>query len=263
MGQLTALLGVALAFAVGTASAAPARVVSLNLCTDELALLLASPGQLVSVSFLGADPEETRLASRAKGLHRNNGRMESVAALAPDLVLTGGGVNRYAAEMARRLGVRVVDAPPPLTLDELRRNIRRIASALGRASSGEAMIARMDAQLGRPPRVFRSAVLLSGGGYTVGPNSLAASLLRYAGLVQQAYPTDRVGLERLLSNPPEVIVLTHYRAYQTSNHQLWLAHPALKRLPPGTRKLSVDGRAWTCLSPLVATDIERLRRLTQ
>ena len=258
MGHLRLWLGLA-ALIASPAGAAPQRVASLNLCTDELALLLAAPGQLASVTFLGADRNETPVAPRAAGLHRNNGRMESVAALAPDLVLTGGGANRYAAEMARRLGTRVVDVPPPTSLAEVRRNIRTVAKALGRERQGEALIATMNARLGPVPVGQRPAVLLSGGGYTIRTDSLAAELARHAGLAQQAYPDERVALERLIANPPEVIVVTSYRAGQASLHQMWLAHPALKRLPASTRMIEIDGRSWTCLGPLVAGDIAELR----
>lgn len=258
MGPLRLWLGLAVLIAP-PAAAAPQRVASLNLCTDELALLLARPGQLASVTFLGADAQETPLAPRARGLHLNNGRMESVAALAPDLVLTGGGANRYAAEMARRLGTRVVDVPPPLTIAEMKRNIRIVAQALGRPSQGEALVARLDAQLGPVPARQRPAILLSGGGYTVRPDSLSAQLARHAGLAQQSYPSERVALERLIADPPDVIVVTRYRANQASLYQMWLAHPALKRLPQTTRVVEVDGRSWTCLGPLVAGEVAQLR----
>ena len=44
------------------AGAAPLRVVSINLCTDQLAMLLAAPGQLVSVTHLARDPEASVMA---------------------------------------------------------------------------------------------------------------------------------------------------------------------------------------------------------
>ncbi len=258
MGPLRLWLGLA-ALIASPATAAPQRVASMNLCTDELALLLAGPGQLASVTFLGADAQETALAPRARGLHLNTGRMESVAGLAPDLVLTGGGANRYAVEMARRLGARVVDVPPPLTIAEIKRNIRTVARALGQQARGEALVARLDAELGRVPARQRPAILLSGGGYTVRPDSLSAELARHAGLAQQSFPSERVALERLIAHPPEVIVVTRYRANQASLHQMWLAHPALKRLPKTTSIVEVDGRSWTCLGPLVAGEVAKLR----
>lgn len=259
MGPLILRLVGLAALLASPATAAPQRVASLNLCTDELVLLLADKAQLVSVTKLGADARETRLAHRAAGLHRNNGRMESVAGLVPDLVITGGGANRYAAEIARRIGTRVVDVPPPTTIAELRRNVRTVAAALEKPARGETLIAHLDARLGTMPARQRSAVLLSGGGYTVRADGLAATLTRYAGLAQQAYPSERVGLDRLLAAPPEVIVITRYRAGQASLHQMWLAHPALKRLPASTRIIEIDGRSWTCLGPLVVDDVVALR----
>jgi iron complex transport system substrate-binding protein len=88
---------------------------------------------------------------------------------------------------------------------------------------------------------------------------LAADLARHAGLEQQPFASERVDLERLLANPPEVIVVTRYRAQQTSLNQLWLSHPALRQLPASTRIVEVDGRAWTCMGPLVADEVAGLR----
>jgi iron complex transport system substrate-binding protein len=239
------------------AVAAPARVASLNLCSDELALLLAAPGQMISVSRLGADPDETPLAGRAAGLVVNRGRVTDVVALSPDLVITSGG-DPNAAATARRLGLATLDLPQPQSLADVRGNVRRVAAALGRPAAGEAVVARMDAALAGPVAA-RPALLVSGGGLTVAPDGLAAAWLRHAGLVQQAVPRGQVSLERLLSAPPEVLVITRYRSVQTSINQAWLAHPALAALPPRVRRLESDGRGWTCLGPMLAPEIARLR----
>ncbi len=50
------------------AAAQPQRIASMNLCTDQMVLLLADKSRIVSVSFLGADPAESPLA------HRNSWR---------------------------------------------------------------------------------------------------------------------------------------------------------------------------------------------
>lgn len=238
--------------------AAPQRVASLNLCADQLALLLARPGQLVSVSRLGADPLDSPLAVRARGLHHNNGRMESVAHLRPDLVLTGGFANLHAGALARRLGARVVDVPAADDLAGVRRNIRAVASALGDRSAGERLIARMDADLGPLPP-GRPALFLTGGGYTIRPDSLGATVLAHAGLRQQDVPNGRVDLERLIANPPEVLVVSRYRPGQASLNARWLDHPALKALPATMRTVEVDGRAWMCIGPLASATIPALR----
>ena len=238
-------------------AAAPHRVASLNLCTDELALELAAPGQLASVTFLAGDVQETPLASRARSMHHNNGHMDSVAALAPDLVLTSGAPTRYAAELGRRMAARVLDVPPPQTIADVRANIRTVAAALGREPAGAALIARFDRDLG--PLRLRTvpALLLEGGGYVPRADGLAAQFLAHAGLAQATMPGGRADLETLLLHPPAMLLTSRYRAGQTSNQQAWLAHPALARLP--SRRLMFDGRAWTCMGPLAARVLPGLR----
>jgi iron complex transport system substrate-binding protein len=241
------------------ALAAPMRVASLNLCSDELALLLAAPGQLVSVSRLGADGNETVLAGRARGLAVNRGRVTDVVGLSPDLVITSGG-DPNAAATAKRLGLRVLELPQPETLADVRANVRRVAAALGRSAAGEAEIARMDAALAGAPAAT-PALLISGGGLTVAADGLAAEWLRHAGLAQQRVPRGQLSLERLLTDPPKLLVVTQYRSNQTSLNQAWLQHPVLAALPTSVRRVESDGRGWTCLGPTLAPEIARLRAL--
>ncbi len=241
------------------AAARPLRVASLNLCSDELALRLAAPGQLVSVSRLGADPDETLLAERARGLATNNGRVTDIITLAPDLVLSSRG-DPNAAAMARRLGIRSVEIAEPHSFADVRANIHSVAAALGRRAAGVALVAEMDAALAVPVRP-RPAVMVSGAGLTIAPDGLAAQWLAHAGLQQQPVPRGQLALERLLADPPQILVLTRYRPQQVSANQRWLQHPALAALPASTRRISTDGRAWTCLGPALASEIARLRRV--
>ena len=48
------------------AASAPERVVSIDPCTDQLALMLAAPGQLVSVRHLATDPRSSAMAEEAR-----------------------------------------------------------------------------------------------------------------------------------------------------------------------------------------------------
>ena len=240
----------------GSSRAPPQRVASLNLCTDELALELAAPRQLVSVTWLAADPDETRLAPRARGLRLNNGRLDSVADLKPDLVLTSGPANRYAAELARRMGSHVVEVPWADTPAEVRDGIARVAAALGREDAGRALIARYDADLGALPERRVRALYLGQGGSAARPRGLAATYFAHAG-AELAGAGGPVAMERLVASPPTVLILSTYRAGQASLGRRWLEHPALARLP--SRRMALDGRGWSCLGPEAARSIPALR----
>ncbi|WP_300537189.1 ABC transporter substrate-binding protein [Sphingosinicella sp.] len=260
MGRLIALLGLLAFVATAAEAAVPARVASLGLCTDELVLLLAEPGQLVSISFLGHDARETPLAPKAHGLHSNDGRFSSVAHLKPDLVITGGPVNRFARELAERTGTRVIDVPPPLTLAELRNNVRTVAAALGHPARGAALIGWMDAKLGAAPDKARDALMIVAGGLTPDVHSIAAELLAHAGIRQMVIPSSRVTLEGLVAAPPPLLILSRYRADQFSLPLDWLG--TATRLS-GRRPAHVDGRLWSCPGPLAAADVARLRKETR
>lgn len=54
------------------AADSPKRVVSINVCTDQLAILLAREGQLQSVSYLSQDPELSVMAAKARQLPANH-----------------------------------------------------------------------------------------------------------------------------------------------------------------------------------------------
>lgn len=255
-----ACASISLALLAGaSADAAPRRVASLNLCTDELVLLLADPGQIVSVTHLAHSEAETPLWRWAAGYPRNDGSLVSVAALKPDLVLTmdGGGSDR--AGIARRLGARLLDLPYPSSLADVEAAVGRVAAAVGQPARGAAWVARIEAARRARPAIQADAIWLGGGGRTVPPAGLASQWMGLAGLRQRAIAGDRVSLETLLVRPPAVLLRSDYRAGQYSGEQAWLGHPLAARARAG-RTLVADGRLWTCLGPLMVGEIERLRR---
>ena len=63
--------------AVPAAAQSPQRVVTLNLCLDQIALRLAAPGQLVGVSYLSHDPRLSVLADRAAA-HPTGARLRRI-----------------------------------------------------------------------------------------------------------------------------------------------------------------------------------------
>ena len=249
----------ALLLGAGAAEAAPRRVASLNLCTDELLLLLAAPGQIASVTHLAQQEAETPLWREARRYPRNDGSLLSVVELRPDLIVTMGGGTRDRLGIASRLGIQTLDLVFAQTLSEIGENIRRLAAAIGRPEAGAAVLRRMNALIRGRPALAVDTIWLGGGGRTVAATGLEAEWMALAGLRQRALQGDRVPLETLIASPPALLLRSDYRAGQYSNGQRWLAHPAA-RFAAGVRTLPTDGRRWTCMGPLLIDEIERLRR---
>ncbi|MEA3002826.1 MAG: iron complex transport system substrate-binding protein [Sphingomonadales bacterium] len=249
----------ALSLLAAPAEAAPARAASLNLCTDELLLLLGGRRQIGSVTHLAQNPAETPLWRQARQYRRNDGSLASVAPLRPELVLTMGGGARDRAGIARRLGIRLLDLPYPQSLSDIAANVAAVAAALGRPEAAMPILQRLRQLERSAPAAGLDTIWLGGGGRTVAAGSLSAQWMRLAGLRQRPLTGDRVSLEELLVRPPALILRSDYRAGQYSSGQRWLSHPLVARARH-SRILATDGRLWTCMGPLLAPEILRLRR---
>ncbi|MEO6361145.1 MAG: hypothetical protein ABIO43_11330 [Sphingomicrobium sp.] len=235
-----------------------ARIASINLCTDEYLLLLGKPQEIASVSYLSQQPEESPLWRRARAHHANYGSFEQVLAARPTVLLTMGGGGRATSLIARRMGIRAVDLVPPSSVQDVATNLRTVAAALGQPQRARLWLKRL-AELRRtnPPRA-REAIYLGGGGRSISEGSPDIEWLRLAGFRQRPLPGGRASLETLLVHPPEVLIESNYRKGPASSGTAWLNHPIVRRTK--ARRLSADGRVWTCMGPLMIFEIERLRK---
>ena len=140
MRVFASLLAASLVLAAAPVEGAPRRVASLNLCTDELVLLLGAPGQIVSVTHLARQEAESVLWRQALRYASNDGSLLSVVPARPDLVVTMGGGARDRSRIAARLGIITLDLPFATSLADVAANIRRLAAALDRRRAGAALI---------------------------------------------------------------------------------------------------------------------------
>jgi iron complex transport system substrate-binding protein len=244
----------AISFAASGATAAPpARVASLNLCTDELLLLLGAPEQIVSVTHLARDRDESPFWRLAGSYRANDGSVLSVTGLQPDLIVSMGGPARDRERLAARIGADFLQLPFPGSVNDLEASIDRMASALGREAQGRVLIARLERLQASKPQGQIEGLFLTGGGYTQPPGSLGAQWLALAGISTPASIGSRISAEL-----PDLIIRSRYRASQTSRGDDWPGFRFLDRAPR-MRVLETDGRLWTCGGPAMMVEIERLR----
>lgn len=249
------LLSLALLGVVGQLTAAPS-VVSINLCTDQLLLELASPEQILSLSWLAADAEESMLAAKASRYPRNYGTAEEVLAYDPDVVLAGSYTGLYTRSLLQRLGYTVAEVAPANTLVEIERNLRQVASAIGRQRRGEEVIREFRARQQRlVPRTDGLRVaFVRPGGFTIDRRSLAHEILERAGVRNVAAENglDRWGslpLEALVRTAPDVIVVSRYDTDAASLADSMLEHPALRAAAAHAQVVRVPTRYWACGLP--------------
>lgn len=244
----------------------PERIVSLNLCADELVLRLADEGRVASVTYLARDPRSSNVADLAATVPVNRGLAEEVAALRPDLVIVGAFTTRSTTAALQRLGIPLLELGVPNSLEEAYAQIRQVAAAIGEAGRGEEMVARMSAALAALPSVPAarpSAVVLRPNGFTAGKGSIADDVLSHAGLDNLAarLSTDRLGqlnLEEIVAARPDLLVVNAAPDAPPSLADEMLHHPALAGFRAEGRTVSLPTRLWTCAGPELAEAAERL-----
>ena len=246
-------------FASLLAASAALKVASLNLCTDELLLLLADDAQIASVTHLATQQSETALWHKARRHRVNDGSLLSVAGLKPDLVLTMRGGARESSSIARRLGMRVVVLPYPQSLTDIEVGVVQVAAQLGKEERGRQVLRQLNQLRRTAPKAGVDTIWLGGGGRSMAATGLASDWMRLAGLRQRQLQGDRVSLEQLLVTPPKVLLRSDYRAGEYSGEQRWMSHPLARRTRAG-KTLATDGRRWTCMGPSLVPEILRLRR---
>lgn len=261
-----ALLAIAPAWQAAPASAAPNRVVSMNLCTDQLAMLIARPGQLISVSYLAQRPDASTMSEVAAAYPVNHARAEEIFLLEPDLVITGVFTSQATTAMLKRLGYAVVTFEPAYSFAAVRSNIQRMGAALGREARAETLITEFDARVAQARAAEGSKrpslALYYANSYTSGVGTLADEVAEAAGFDNIARElglsgTLKIPLEVLVMAQPEVVVgkddgaLPNGRAYEN------YAHPALRRA--SALFASVADKYWICGGPFTAEAVRMLR----
>lgn len=257
--------------AAGVASAQPAfadapeRVVSMNLCTDQLAMMLAAPGQLVSVSHLATEVQSSSMVEQARAYPMNRGQVEQVFLLRPDLVLAGTYTQVATVDLLRRLGVEVVQVPPATSLAEAVEQLRTVGRALGQEAKANALAEDFAAEIAaaRFDGPARTAAFYYPNGYTTGSGTLANEVVELTGFVNIGATSGVTGggilpLERLVMAGPELIV-TSERYPGASRSEDILVHPALKQVQARAGVELQSDADWVCGTPHLMRAIGRMQ----
>lgn len=262
-GSAIKIAGGAFALVINFAGAAaawtgpPARVASLNLCTDELLLALAAPGQISSLTHLSHDRRESAYWHMARLYPSNSGTILSVAKDKPDLIVTMGGSGRDSAGLAAAIGARLVDLPFPATVADVEHGVWTLAQALGRERQGVALNTRIRRTLSAAPVRQSDAVFIGSAGRSMAPTGAGAEWMAAAGYRQISLAGNRISRETLLRSPPLTLVVSNYRMDQYSRSDLVPVARARDS------RVVTDGRRWTCMGPSLIPEILRLRRMAR
>jgi len=260
--KLIALVA-ALLFGAAPIYGNPQRVVSLNLCTDQLLMLLADGDQIASLSKIATDPRTSPMAQRAQGFAINSGDAEEIFMQAPDLVLAGTYTEQGTVQMLRSLGITVEIFAPEQNFDDIRQNIARMGQLLGHPQRADTMLRDFDdrlAQLTHGITQRPRAALYSANGYTTGAETMAGHILSAAGFDNIAAEAGiswggTLPLETLVMLQPDLVITGSTYPGHSRSEEI-LRHPALTPL----KSITQTGAKWVCGTPAVLDAVADLQR---
>lgn len=252
-----------------TPAGPPRSVISLNPCLDVILVEVADPGQIAALSHFSRDPYGSTIAAMARTLPFTRGSAEEVIALHPDMVLAprlGARVSRAAIE---RAGIRTALFDVPETVLASLEQVSGIAALVGHPARGVALSARIEAALRAagpgPGTSTPSALVFMPGGFVSGPGTLMDEMMRRAGLVNAASRYGLTGsmnlpLERVLADPPDILLAGEPLPGKASRAERVMNHPALDRVAGQMRRAVFPERLLFCGGPVLIQTAAALAR---
>jgi iron complex transport system substrate-binding protein len=255
------------------AHAAPQRVVSADLCSDEYVYRLVPRDHIAALSWLAGDthPVVSTIADKVRGIVLIHASTEEVLSRAPDLVVLYQGTNpRLRAQLAEA-HVPILEIPPADSLAQVRAVTLKLGRVLGAPRPASAMLAAMDRTLKRAraaaPRSAVSALVYEPNGYATS-GGLDDEIMTAAGL-KDAAPgmnmtrSGTIPIEAVIAAAPSLLILNGGNGRVRSRAELMLRNPALAALSKTTSIVSVSLTPLLCPGPWsvdVAPALARLGR---
>lgn len=231
-------------------------IVSLNPCLDAILVEVAEPDQILALSHYSRDPSASSMdVEVARKFGITGGTVEEILALNPEIVLASSFIAPATKNALEQLGVRVETFGSPTTMADSLEQVRHVARVIGRGDEGEALANRIAADPPAPPPAAIPALLWQAGEIVPGEMTLIAEQMHWAGFTNAAAArglgqADRVSLEQVLADPPEVLLLAGDAAGQR--------HPALTAQMKATHVAGFDPRLIYCGGPTIPKARERL-----
>ena len=228
---------------------APRRIVSLDYCADQYVLKFADREDILALSP-DAEKRFSYMRAAAKGIPTVRPRTADVLALQPDLVVRTYGGGHDIADFMKEPGVPVVQIGFPQSIAEVRDEVLRVGTELGKPDEAEKLVADMDRRLkalAERSGPQREVLYMTPAGVTAGEGTLVHELFVAAGLrnFQDRPGWNPLPLERLAYERPDLIAAAFFES-QTNHVDNWSAarHPVAQAQLLELPVVPLEG-AWT------------------
>lgn len=252
------------------------RVLSINLCADQLVMLLADDDQVAALSTLSRDSSGSYFHERAANFEQADKSAEDILPRAPDLVLTGPYTSRYTLSLLEELELRVESLTIADSFEAMLGNIDKVGALIQQEARATEIVRsvrlkmadiklrveQLDDSRATGQSAPRAAVY-DPNGYTVGLRTVRGEAMHIAGWHNVA--TDKgieeygvLQLEDLIDLAPQALIESPYSKDTYSRGQALTSHPALRRSGLDPLVISLPSNQTICAGPWIIDVIEQL-----
>ena len=250
------------------------RVLSINLCADQMVLLLADPAQILALSTLSQDPPGSYFHDKALPYAQANPTAEDIVPHEPDVVIAGPYTSHYTTSLLEELGIKMESLVIANSIASMLENIERVGRIVHQEARAADLVAQLTERLAQlSARVDEldnqqhekrpTAAVYSTNGYTVGNDSMRGEAMRLAGWHNVAADVGIesygvLNLENLISLNPEALIESPYSSGTYSRGQALTQHPALRQSGLDPLLISLPSNQTICAGPWSIDIVERL-----
>jgi iron complex transport system substrate-binding protein len=246
----------------------PRRVMSINLCSDQLLLDLLPPERITSVTYLSRARNQSYLSAAAWQVGVNYGNAEEVVSERPDLVIAGTYTTPDTRALLKEVGIPVLELPPADSFEEIRDVTRAVGRAVGAEARAESLIRRMDDTLAQlaatAPRRPISIVGWDGARTVPGKGTLFNAIVEAAGAVNLGATAWghhlRFDAEMLLVANPDLLAFGDATIAAPALHNMPLSLPLVNRVYAG-REILYPELLYSCGLPQTADAAVQIRQM--
>ncbi|MDA9951138.1 ABC transporter substrate-binding protein [Oligoflexaceae bacterium] len=243
-------------------SAAPQRVLSASLASDEIIWDLLDPGQrsrVVGVSRFAVDETYSHIVkTELKDVALFDGSVEALIKLKPDFVILASFNRPALREYVKRKKINHIVLSRFQTISDISDNVAKVAKALGEVKKLGRLKKGLRGLRVKVAEARPSLLSLAPGFSTMGKESLFNDLVIRAGGLNKAAAYGvknwgKLSLDRIFTDPPDLIVITEDAPWLQNSVLNKLTSPELKR-----RLCYVESRALLSTSHHIANAYRQL-----
>ena len=243
----------------------PEKIVSVNLCADQMLIALAPRSKIVALGPFSRDPGLSFFSRQAESFPQVRPRSESLFGVDADAITVGPFDNAFMRQMVMRRNIEEIIVGRWTTTAEVLQGVSAFAKTIGEVSAGNDLSSEIESSMKSLHRLVDktpapSFLIFHRRGY-VGEGGIVSELLELAGLTDAGKGVDPgfLSVESVIALRPTLLVVSGRNLKSEDRGLELLEHPALARLYPNDRRITTPDVLTICGGPSTPALIKHLR----